>query len=68
MTEQKRLAFSVLIAFFIWFGVSLIHIRLLGSEPWLFLPMYFLTLFSSGWIAKKITGINPYTAKLAKLF
>ncbi|HED2503809.1 TPA: hypothetical protein R4Y87_004718 [Serratia marcescens] len=59
---MKKSALSIGIAFLVWAVIFFTQAGLGVGVAWLLATMFFISLPLSGWIARQVTGINPYDA------
>lgn len=51
---------SIAVAFLIWAGIFFGQIAFGVTWPVVMLTMFFVALPLSGWVARKLTGVDPY--------
>jgi hypothetical protein len=67
MQVDLKLVRAGLWAYTSWCGIMLTQIGMFGPSFWTLLCLFFVAFPLSGYVAKRATGINPYSIVLKRL-
>lgn len=59
---MKKSTLSICIAFLVWAAIFFTQSALGLGFVWILATTFFISLPVSGWIARQVTGVNPYNA------
>ncbi|WP_304350823.1 hypothetical protein [Comamonas testosteroni] len=60
--NKKSVSISICIAFLVWAAIFFTQAAFGISYVWIMLTMFCISLPLSGWVARLITGVDPYKA------